>query len=476
MCGLSGVMGAIGLKEEKAFKTLLIFSQVRGQDSTGIGSVARSNLNNHRDMKLAKETGPPYFLFDTKSFDRCFHTSNQMYLGHNRSRTIGEATRKNAHPFLFEDILGAHNGTIDYQNKNRLESGGSFKTDSEAIFNNIQVHGIENTINRIEKTEAYALVWYDKRDNTLNFIRNTHRPLIYAYANKRKTLFWASEFALLTAALSREEIAFDKPYIVSEDTHYSWKIPTTEFEDLPEPTRTKYENHKHEPYYNSAWKKNPKTGTWENASTGSLSGNLGAFNWDNYPPEEADTCLLPQDITQNMQHNSIETVVTPQEKKTNDPVGFLKRRKLAEYLLPKHPDKMPILYKNSEMVVHRDRDTGMWHVLRWDAQILDWVRFINATPPIDMPFDILDINARHSFLHQGKGKNKKIFYKGFKGRLLNQEDFTKIAEVGCLSCDRKPSWGNDVVFLDNTHAFLCQYCSMTPNLLNDLKSSRKKVG
>ena len=231
MCGLSGTFGDISNNEEKAFKTLLIYSQIRGMDATGIGSISRKVDNGgHREIKLAKEPGPPYFLFDNKSFDRCFYGINQGYIGHNRSKTTGDSSRKSAHPFMFDDIIGAHNGTIDYRNKNRMEKGSDFRTDSEAIFYNIQCHGIDDTIGRIDASEAYALTWYDRRDNTFNFIRNKERPLWYIYSKDRKTLFWASEYEILMAAVGREEYHLElaeKPYVVSVDTHYKWIIPTS---------------------------------------------------------------------------------------------------------------------------------------------------------------------------------------------------------------------------------------------------------
>lgn len=121
MCGLSGAFGALTFKEEKAVKDLLIFNQVRGEDSTGVASVSRHLVNGQHDILLAKETGPPVYLFDTHRFTKVFGRNNSAYISHNRYKTQGDISRKNAHPFLFDDIVGAHNGTIDWQNKARME-------------------------------------------------------------------------------------------------------------------------------------------------------------------------------------------------------------------------------------------------------------------------------------------------------------------------------------------------------------------
>ena len=502
------------MKDEKVFKDLLWFSAVRGMDSTGVGGVSRIVKDGTRDIRLAKETGPPWYLFDTKQFDKVMYGNNQVLMGHNRFKTTGEVNRKNAHPFLFEDILGAHNGTIDYQNKNRLERGGEFRTDSEAIFNNIQVHGIEDTIGRIEKSEAYSLTWYDARDNTINFLRNEHRPLYFIYSKSMKSLYWASEYELLMPALWRQGIELvPKAVTTNPDTHYSWVLPESSQSILPEPTRKKYKNHTFiTTYQGSMWKNNknnPNNMGAMGASFADYDGWGEMVGNDPYDTTEVitvvaeetakeghkategsgDACLLPQDkktglmtrirqaIADSSELSGIVSKVT-ETKLTSHEESF---RKMKYEELRKNgliTDKLPLLYKNSDgsFIVHRDKDSGQYVSYRWEEARQEYARWLTKNPPLDMPFTIVDINSRHTFEHTGKGKNKKIFYKGFKKKLLSQDSFNDYMQQGCLSCSRKPEWGNEVVFLDEQHAFLCEFCKSTPYLLQDLMAKRKRAG
>lgn len=457
-------------------------------------------------MKIAKDVGPPYFLFDTKAFDKCFFGMNQVYIGHNRSKTTGDSTRKCAHPFMFDDVLGAHNGTIDFQNKNRMEKGSDFKTDSEAIFHNIQCHGIGDTIGRIEASEAYALTWYDKRDNTMNVIRNKERPLWYIYTKNRRCMFWASEYEILMAGTGREDYHLDmaeKPYTVTPDTHYKWTIPSSCMTELPEPERNKLENFKKIHYVSSVFRGGYHQGKKDQGtvdkSTDTMFNYGNGYGYEHYGTDaESD---LYHDI-QSQTHKKLDEEKTilgtitdgiaaikeslspgstrVDETKVMTPEDVMKKMKYEKQKTTEATgvpeEKFPLKYKSSSMMVHLDKGTGNWHTYRWNKSRGEWDRYISANPPGDLPYSILDIEARHQFKHEGKGKHKKVFYKGFRGSLLNQDQFKKFMDLGCLQCDRNPEWGNDVTFLDDNHTFLCEWCSQIPDLVTDLIAKKKAVG
>lgn len=493
-------------------------NELRGVDNTGIASVSRNIINGQREIRIAKVEGPPYFLFDTKAFDRCFHGNNLLYIGHNRSRTVGGSDRKNAHPFLFNDIVGAHNGTIDFMNKNRLENGADFKTDSEAIFNNIQVHGIEETIGRIEKTEAYALVWYDRRDNSLNFLRNDKRPLVYVYSNDRKAIFWGSEYELLMASIHREpdmtKKVPEKVFLAPADTHLKWIIPDSELTALPDPLHSKYKNHIYQ-YASSRnkWHGGEVSGKKPENGTNKYSNFSGSFPIDNFDdeieqgawegmgvachvPEKArplPEVLVEEAITKVSQEAEKEEVKESQRllptivksttvaSKVMTPLEFLQKSKLEHIkssgVFTLKEQKMPLMYDSKDIQVYRNKDTGEWIQLRWNYNRSEWEKVVSKTPPAFIPYPILDINANHKFHHSGKEKRgtKKIAFKGWKGKLLEREAFEQLMTYGCLSCERKPEWGNNVVFLDPEHHFLCDFCALTPNLVDDLMRKQKDV-
>ena len=496
MCGLSGAMGDLTTKEERAVKTLLIWSQVRGMDSTGIGAVNRTLVGGEREIKVAKETGTPNFLMDMKAFDKVFYGTNMVYIGHNRLKTTGEINRKCAHPFLIENILGAHNGTIDHQNKNRMENGGQFRTDSEAIFNNINVHGIQDTIGRIDKSEAYALTWYDKRDNTLNFIRNKERPLWYIYSNDRRCLFWASEYEILVAAVSREGIDLkkEKAYVVNEDHHISWVIPLGIMEKLPEPTQHKYENHKTivTPY------SHPNSAFWKGNQAGQQGKKYGDSMFDkqdwNYNDwVQGGCCTLPQDKSGNQLADNIakgiaildaeeaETmknalvVTNVKETKVMTAVDFDRKRRLDKLLLIQAMESKAPEYKSNSIVAYMDYHSGKWTIYIWNPTRGEWDTHISNDAPLDLPYNILDIEARHCFLHKGHGKKRKTYYKGYDGALLDQAHFNQVMQDGCMVCARTPEWGNSVTFVDKGFAFMCEWCSKVPGLVESTIKERKKV-
>jgi hypothetical protein len=79
---------------------------------------------------------------------------------------------------------------------------------------------------------AWALSWIDTSDNSLNFVRNAHRPLWYAYTEDFKKLFWASEWPMIDAAtklsLTGYKLFHDKDsyrfWEMEEDKHYKFNL------------------------------------------------------------------------------------------------------------------------------------------------------------------------------------------------------------------------------------------------------------
>lgn len=231
MCGLVGIAGDTSGSWKDIFTELLLVDSVRGLHSTGAGFVSRAK----EDFMLAKKPGHPFNLFDSKEFEdgMSISKSQKVILGHNRYATIGEKTAVNAHPFMFEDIMGMHNGTLEKWSINHLDNPEKFGTDSEAIFHTIQNTSAKETVSRMYG--AWALVWYDKRDRTLNFLRNDRRPLHYCYSQDRCTLLWASEVDMLKYVMERrnKKVFNDEFYTTVKDTHYSFKVPegiNTKFE------------------------------------------------------------------------------------------------------------------------------------------------------------------------------------------------------------------------------------------------------
>lgn len=216
MCGIVFAVGDIDQKAEKAFLNMLIFDVVRGEDSTGVVGVGKFQ---GAEVKVAKELGNPFYLFDTKSFDRLISRTHRALIGHNRYATTGAVNRRNAHPFEFDGVVGVHNGTLT--NKWDLPNGKDFQVDSEALYSYINDAGLEKAI--AGTTGAWALAFWDKYEETFNMIRNDERPLHFCYSEDGKQLFGASEAWMLTVALSRQGIKHGQVGMLKEDTHF--KLP-----------------------------------------------------------------------------------------------------------------------------------------------------------------------------------------------------------------------------------------------------------
>ena len=214
-----GVIGCIDYDDQNIFKDLIWVGGLRGTDNTGVASVKYDEWD---AVNLLKITGGPNELFDRKSLDTVIKNDVAVLLGHNRSKTFGTTAPKDAHPFVFQNIVGSHNGTLTWQSKNKMKDDTKFGTDSEALFCDIDEHGFENTIKKMEG--AWALVWYDRRTKVLNFHRNKERFLYYVTDKQNSTLYWASEPGFLYLVLNRHKIEFNKVKEVPENTWVRWQV------------------------------------------------------------------------------------------------------------------------------------------------------------------------------------------------------------------------------------------------------------
>lgn len=202
---------------------MLVFDSVRGEDSTGAAII-----HNSGDIDVVKEVGDPFVLLTSNKFLRAMRTPNKCLIGHNRFATTGKVNRTNAHPFEAGDLIGVHNGTL--KNKYAIPGHVLYDTDSEALYNHINDVGLEEAMAKVEG--AWALVWFNKEDNSINFLRNDQRPMYVGVSEDNKLIMWASESWMLTVAASRNNIKV-KYKELPVDRWHKYKIPAVNgtFED-----------------------------------------------------------------------------------------------------------------------------------------------------------------------------------------------------------------------------------------------------
>lgn len=211
MCGLVGLAGKLEYKDEATMKRLLLLDFFRGEHSTGLAGV-----RNNGEVHISKMASHPLDLFEVPRFKTALSGYNsQLFLGHNRAATVGSISSANAHPFQFDHIIGAQNGTLDITSHAELEelAGERYPVDSQALFAAIARLGIEETVKHMRG--AWALTWYDEREGSLNFLRNDKRPFWYAFAGTTTgeiTLYdkiiWASEHPMMAAAVQLSQTGY----------------------------------------------------------------------------------------------------------------------------------------------------------------------------------------------------------------------------------------------------------------------------
>lgn len=194
---------------------MLFADYVRGKDSTGVAVIHsnKADAGGKLSTYIYKRALPSYdFMFTPGYTSALAFTRPVLYMGHNRAATRGSVINENAHPFEVGNIVLAHNGTLT--NKHSLPDEKHFDTDSETIAHLLDTKPVEEVANLMEG--AWALVWWNKEERTLNFLRNNQRDFYYCTIDNEDTLMWSSTEHLLrwTCEHNKETIDFetDKAY------------------------------------------------------------------------------------------------------------------------------------------------------------------------------------------------------------------------------------------------------------------------
>lgn len=242
MCGLVGMMSydnGFYKPDVDMFKSMLLMNAIRGDDSTGVFGV-----DVHNKVDWAKVIGGPSHLFDSNywtKFERRVGINHYMAFGHGRLATQGDVTVNNAHPFNVDHIYLIHNGTLT--NFHALKSRhnlNKINVDSLLCAHLFAKMSPEEVIKEI--AGAYAFIWYNAEEKTLNILRNDERPLYMYHRSDKKQFLISSERSTFMYLEDKYNMKGEISYF-GVDNHYTFPIKEGKFfrSELkkPEPPKAK---------------------------------------------------------------------------------------------------------------------------------------------------------------------------------------------------------------------------------------------
>jgi predicted glutamine amidotransferase len=221
MCGIVGLIAkrktGFYKTDWDTFRQLLWADQLRGTNGTGV------YFNTQKDkvaVRIIKDAISASAFINTKEFDNAeaqFIKEAQFIVGHNRAATKGKIDKACTHPFREKHIVLVHNGTIS--NHNLL---GDAEVDSNAIAQSIAEIGAKETLKKIDG--AFALVWFDQKEKTLNLCRNNQRPLNLVETNNSYII--CSEPEMGEWVGKRNRLGFVKTINIEPKKIYKFKQDT----------------------------------------------------------------------------------------------------------------------------------------------------------------------------------------------------------------------------------------------------------
>src|SRR6056297_2950663 len=194
MCGLLGFSGNDNFDINKV-RLLFYANQKRGEHSYG----HYTEENSEESQKLFKAPGKVIETYLNKGIKKKLDITNFL-IAHTRQATVGEKTKENAHPFRFDNIIGAHNGTLK-NHKEMIEgyvkddvvitkknfNESIINMDSKIFFKYMSLKEGDDRFQIIKDFEgAAALMFRDTRDDekVLYIWRNHDRPLHYGFCEE----------------------------------------------------------------------------------------------------------------------------------------------------------------------------------------------------------------------------------------------------------------------------------------------------
>lgn len=179
-CGLVGFSGKSNYNIDK-IKFLMLWNSIeRGKDATGIYTPTSG---------LMKDNEPASKFFQQKEMDQLV-PDNQL-IAHVRAKTVGANLARCAHPFDYDNIVLAHNGTLidfmslakqygleykDYEVDSQILAYGVNRAFGEGVtIDNLNIETLT------EYKGAAAILMYSKKLDSIFLFKDKERPLCFGY-------------------------------------------------------------------------------------------------------------------------------------------------------------------------------------------------------------------------------------------------------------------------------------------------------
>lgn len=287
MCGIVGFITTQKKEGEidraRFLKQALIIDTLRGDDSTGVFGVGHKPLFDDGTAYWIKQLGGGEAMVDCKEYWENFADVSpwRAVVGHNRAATMGSVDTASAHPFQEGPITLVHNGTLTstYSLPTTMTSLG-VDVDSHAICHNLATHDVEDVVSKLHG--AFALVWHDARDDSINVVRNTKRPLHFGLNKKRDTLYFMSEGEMLSLLDARITLGINAIHYPAEGLYLKW-LPDTPLEEPITRELDLYEDY------------------WESRAGGySTTNKYGGYSWPSeWEDDDDDEYVYPKATAHN---------------------------------------------------------------------------------------------------------------------------------------------------------------------------------
>jgi Glutamine amidotransferase domain len=213
MCGIVSMIarttGGFTHGDLSAFEQMLVVNTVRGKDS--VGSFTKFG---NGDVRGIKHGSNPFNLFRTdewKDYRQAVINRGRFLVGHNRAATSGQVNTDNAHPFVEDHIILVHNGTLRSQNN---LTNKTTVVDSNAIAHALaeETGDPRHVLDRIDG--AFALIWYNSKEDKLYAARNEERPLVLIESDRHYVLAseaWIAAYPMSKHSLEPKDMTPIKP-------------------------------------------------------------------------------------------------------------------------------------------------------------------------------------------------------------------------------------------------------------------------